>query len=95
MRFIEKAGAVLAVTAGLSAGGSQLPEVFDCYDASGDNATAWIRGDVEMPHCDADNMSGTGNTIHDAGKLVALITLAGGAACSVVVSLEDRRRTGA
>jgi hypothetical protein len=93
MRFIEKAGAILAITAGLSAVGSQMPEVFGCNDASGNSATEWIGGDVEMPHCDEDNMSSVGNTLHDIGKLAAVVTFAGAATCGVVVTLKDRRRT--
>lgn len=67
-------GLVLAtgIIAGVSSFVSQLPEAWDCKDASGIDMTEWQGGDIEFPHCDSEYMSTIGNGVHDFGKLIAI-----------------------
>lgn len=87
---MKKASIVLFAAGGVAACSSQAPEAISCYDAEGRNATEWFGGDIEFPHCDSEYMSDTANTIHDVGKITAIVTVLGSAACCAISSRSPK-----
>lgn len=76
-------GLILLGGSAVAAMVSQAPELVACVDESGKNMTEVTRTDgLNLPHCESQYMTTTGNTVHDIGKFFALVLGTGG----VVVS---------